>query len=664
MANDHIGAAGEGVNMGAWRRQLASVAALAAAVLLIALVILVAASNRERDAALTRERHSYDVMVLARTLDASMARSEAALGRFVIDGNKDTGSLYYDEWRRAGRLLERLTRISRPNPEQAPLVDELNQLYIQRGKELAAPATRAYFHQGWPALSTFNDAGKTPTRARIAALMERIVANERAILGERSDTAVASAARSNFLAALLSATGILLVLSAGVLGWTTIRAVAERRLARRDADAEAERAWALEQAVADRTRELSEANERLRQEAIERAAAEAQLRQVQKMEAVGQLTGGIAHDFNNMLAVVVGGLDLARRRLSHEAQEIGRHIDNAMEGANRAAALTRRLLSFARAEPLMPKGIDPATLIAGMSDLLDRTLGERITVETRIEDQPWQVWCDPHQLENALLNLAVNARDAMEGEGTLRFATSNVLLADGQIGEAPAGDYVCIAVTDNGCGMTPNVVERAFEPFFTTKPVGKGTGLGLSQIFGFARQSEGEVTIRSAPGKGTTVSLYLPRFTHAMEAGRPPSSPAAHAPATIEDRAGAVVLVVEDDARVRVSTVNALEELGYAPLPCAGGEEAIALLAARDDVRLIVTDVVMPGMTGPEMVARIAPTHPRLAVLYVTGYAGDAGSAQEFTDHDVLRKPFTIAALEQAVAGALARAPRRTDEAA
>jgi CheY-like chemotaxis protein len=392
------------------------------------------------------------------------------------------------------------------------------------------------------------------------------------------------------------------------------------------------------------------------------------------MEAVGQLTGGIAHDFNNMLAVVVGGLELARRALSRAPAEAPRHIDNALEGANRAAALTRRLLIFARAEPLMPKGVDPGALIDGMSDLLDRTLGERIAVETRLDEDTWQIWCDPHQLENAILNLAVNARDAMDGEGQMTIATRNVTLRAGEIRAAAAGDHVRISVTDSGCGMTADVLEHAFEPFFTTKPVGKGTGLGLSQIFGFARQSNGEIDITTEAGVGTTVALYLPRFHPAPDDAdaRPAAPPDSIPPASASPdsappdsalsesaapaRAGkTTILVVEDDARVCAATVDALNELGYRPLVSAGGEDAIALLARHPEIRLILTDVVMPGMTGPELVAHVAPLYPDIAILYVTGYVGDAGDPA-MSGHELLRKPFTVGALGAAVAQALGKA--------
>lgn len=635
------------------RRGLVAGFALVAALALIVLIGMVSASNAERDAALKAQRHSFEVMNLARTLEATMTRSEAALGRYVVSGDAQTGRYYFDQWRRAGTLLTRLRRIVGDNPAQLRLVDRLQTIYALRGEQLAEVALRTNYNQGWNALGRYFQAGQSKSVTELADTMEAIITAERDLLIARSGAAARSVERSNTLARILSLFGAVVVMGAIILAYAAIQEMTQRRLARREAEDEARRADELEAAVAARTAELRDANAALRAEAAEREAAEAQLRQVQKMDAVGQLTGGIAHDFNNMLAVVLGGLELARRRAADRPQDALRHIDNAMDGARRAAALTRRLLAFARAEPLLPEAISADALIAGMTELLDRTLGERIRVETGFDGGDWLVWVDRQQLENALLNLAVNARDAMDGEGTVTIATAQRRLQAGEAGTLPAGDHVAITVSDTGCGMDAAVLERVFEPFFTTKPVGKGTGLGLSQVFGFVGQSGGEVLIDSAPGRGTTVTLLLPRHHAAAIAAPAPAEPeraAADAPTP-----PARILVVEDDPRVLAATTEALTELGHDPVPCPDPEQAEALMADHPDIRLVISDVVMPRLTGPELIARLHPRHPEVAVLFVTGYAGDAGGNDAFAGHEVLRKPFTIGALERAVGRALAR---------
>jgi len=468
--------------------------------------------------------------------------------------------------------------------------------------------------------------------------------------------------KSQQLTDYLSIVGAIVGFGAIFLGWVAVRALRLNALSRRQADTESDRASALEEAVRERTQELWEANQALKAEATEREAAEAQLRQVQKMEAVGQLTGGIAHDFNNMLAVVVGGIDLAKRRLSGPRKEVLHHLTNAMEGATRAAALTRRLLSFARSEPLLPERVDSRELVSGMSELLDRTLGERIKVQTKLGTDAWPIFVDSHQLENAILNLAVNARDAMEGTGTLSISTENVTLAANQVGDVRAGEYLKLSVGDTGCGMTDEVRERAFEPFFTTKPVGKGTGLGLSQIFGFAHQSGGEVGIESELGNGTTVSLYLPRTEATAPVRLHSQAAGGQSEPTVP---GARILLVEDDPRVRAATVDALEDLDYQPIACEGGAEALKMFDAQE-FDLVISDVIMPEMTGPELIRIIKKRKPGIAVLFVTGYVGE-GESEDLIGYELLRKPFTVGALASAVAAALARPvsePRRSGGAA
>jgi signal transduction histidine kinase len=655
MAGEDMYAMSEERASGAWRGVLASAGAVLAALLLVALMLMVTSSNEARDQALASERHSYDVMLLTRTVDGTIARAEAALGRYVLDEDVATsGSVYGTEWRQARQLIAELRRQVRSNKEQLARVETLEALFATRGRELAPAALAAQAKRGSGGISLFYGAARSPTGQQLRNTLAQIATAERQDLRRRMDATRVSGSRSDQLTEWLGWMAVLIGAGAIVLGWLAFRAISGRLAALREADSEANRARQLEEAVRERTRELSEAYEQLKEESAEREAAEAQLRQVQKMEAVGQLTGGIAHDFNNMLAVVVGGLDLARRKLTGPRREVEFHLDNALEGATRAAALTRRLLAFARAEPLLPVPVAPTGLVEGMLDLVDRSIGERITVRTRFPPEPWNVCVDTNQLENAILNLAVNARDAMDGEGQLAISVENVTLAAGRAGELAAGDYVRISVSDTGSGMPPEVIERVFEPFFTTKPVGKGTGLGLSQIFGFARESGGDVVIDSTVGVGSTVSLYLPRSHEEAD----PAAVHHAAPAeTAAAGTGISILVVEDDPRVSRATVGALEELGYRPIACAGGREALEILEREEGrIELVVTDIMMPEMTGPELVAAVTARWPSIAILYVTGYVGEAGGEQ-LSGHEILRKPFTVAALAGAVAGALARRP-------
>jgi len=619
--------------------------------LLVAVVTLVARANIARDQALAREQRSYDIMVLTRSLDASLARAEAALGRYVVNGDRRLGTVYYDEWRRANSQLRQLGRLTAGMEDQEPLVEQLAGLYAAREKELVAAAAFTNVGKGWYAIGMFNQAGESANVPAIARTLERIAATERARLATRSEATFFSAQRANGFATLLSSLGILLVGVAIWLGWLTAVTASQRERADELAEEEAGRAAALEAAVEERTRELRSANERLRAESETRLRAEAQLAQAQKMEAVGQLTGGIAHDFNNMLAVVIGGLDLTRRKLAQGSPDVEIYLDGAMEGADRAAALTRRLLSFSRAEPLLPDAVMPARLVSGMTVLLDRTLGERISIHVDTAQATWSIWVDAHQLENAILNLAVNARDAMDGAGRLDIIVTDRSIGDAERSDIPPGDYVCISVRDNGCGMSEDVLKRAFEPFFTTKPVGKGTGLGLSQIFAFARQSGGEVRIESIVGQGTTISLFLPRYA-AAPTERAVGDPAQEA----QSRHGPLsILLVEDDPRVHASTRAALSELGHQVRGCTSAAEALALLGEGATFDLLLTDVMMPGMTGTELVAKASRDYPHIAVLFVTGYVGEAGQSDDFAGHEVLRKPFTITALGAAVSNAMDR---------
>lgn len=382
--------------------------------------------------------------------------------------------------------------------------------------------------------------------------------------------------------------------------------------------------------------------QRVAEEVAERSKAEEALRQAQKMEALGQLTGGIAHDFNNMLAVVIGGLNLLQRRLAKGDTDVSRYIEGAMDGATRAAALTQRLLAFSRQQPLAPEPIQANRLVSGMTEMLTRTLGEDVKVETVLSAGLWQTNVDPGQLESAILNLSVNARDAMPGGGKLTIETANAHVDDDYAREfaISPGQYVLICVTDSGGGMLPEVMAKAFDPFYTTKEVGKGTGLGLSQVFGFVRQSGGHVKIYSEIGLGTTVKIYLPRFYGDAPAAAPKRLEAAHHPGDPEE----IVMVVEDEERVRNYSIEALRELGYTVVHAASGAEALQMIEAGQPVHLLFTDVVMPEMNGRQLADLALQALPRLKVLYTTGYTKNAVVHNGVLDPgtNFLPKPFGI----------------------
>ena len=386
---------------------------------------------------------------------------------------------------------------------------------------------------------------------------------------------------------------------------------------------------------------------RLRAEAELHAAQEA-LRQSQKMEAVGQLTGGIAHDFNNLLTGVIGSLDMMQRRMAQgQMDRIDHYTNTALTAANRAAALTHRLLAFSRRQPLDPQPVNANRLVTGTEELLRRTIGESIRLEIVTAAGLWQTLCDPHQLENAILNLAINARDAMPQGGRLIIETCNAHLDDASAGRQRGirpGDYVCIAVSDTGIGMSSDIVEKAFDPFFTTKPIGQGTGLGLSMIYGFARQSEGYAKIESEEGRGTTVKLYLPRYHGDLVDGKEEDEEQTD-PQRAE--AGEVVLVVEDETAVRELVVDVLQELGYRAVEAGDGAAGLKLLESGIRVDLLVTDIGLPGLNGRELADAARKHRPDLKILFMTGYAQNATPANGFLDPgmQLMTKPFAIDAL-------------------
>ncbi len=418
---------------------------------------------------------------------------------------------------------------------------------------------------------------------------------------------------------------------------------------------------ALEARVAERTHELSVANARLQAEAEERERIEEALHQSQKMEAIGKLTGGIAHDFNNLLQGISGSLELMGARAAQgRTAEIGRYIEAAMGSARRAATLTHRLLAFSRQQVLDPRPTDLNGLVGGMGELFSRTVGPGIRVVTSLTEAPWLTLCDPNQLESVLLNLVINACDAMPDGGELLIETANTVLRDrrGRAKEwppqdVPPGDYMALSVADTGTGMTPDVLARAFDPFFTTKPMGQGTGLGLSMVYGFVQQSGGHVRLRSEPGHGTTMAIYLPRHLGAAAgvAAIDTAVPLLAAAAA----ANGVVLLVEDEPDVQMVVRDILSDLNYMVLNAESGQAGLDIVASGVRIDLLLTDVGLPGgMNGRQLADAARKRRPGLKVLFITGYAENAAASDGWMKEgmQVMTKPFalnTLAAKVQSI---------------
>ena len=421
---------------------------------------------------------------------------------------------------------------------------------------------------------------------------------------------------------------------------TTRKVLAERDRTRAE-DALVRLTQTLEQRVADAV--------------AARVEAEEQLRQIQKMEAIGNLTGGVAHDFNNVLQVISGNLQLLAMTAGNEPA-IKRRIAAANDAVQRGAKLSSQLLAFARRQPLMPTVVNPRGLFEKLTELLHRLLPETVAVRTELPERPWNLSVDPSQLDNALLNLAINSRDALAGDGTLVIAAENVTFAQPErIGNAvaPPGDYVCLVTSDDGAGMTPEVLDQAFEPFFTTKPEGHGTGLGLSMVFGFVNQSDGYIAICSTAGIGTTVRLYFPRCLEEEATEAQPKT-------TVSVGGGETVLIVEDNADVRLTAVDLLTQLGYKVLTAPDGDAALAILRSGVAVDLLFTDVVMPGKVKSDELARIARGLPgKTRVLFTSGYTRDIILHQGKLDPGVvlLSKPYRRDELARKVRSVLDAAP-------
>jgi signal transduction histidine kinase/CheY-like chemotaxis protein len=395
-------------------------------------------------------------------------------------------------------------------------------------------------------------------------------------------------------------------------------------------------AASLEAKVADRTRDLANANDRLTEEIGERERAEARLIQAQKMEAVGQLTGGLAHDFNNLLTAVVGSLDLLLRRTDDE--KLRKLAGNALQAAERGAQLTSQLLAFSRRQRLQPTSLNPNDVVVGMGDMLARTIGPHIRIETRLEPDLWNALADRAQIEVILLNLALNARDAMPSGGRLTISTSKLHSVPAWLAtDLSPGEYIALAVSDTGTGMTPEVQAKAFEPFFTTKEPGRGTGLGLSQLYGFAKQSGGTARIESSEGQGTTVTIYLPRTEVSVLHAEAAAPKAAR-------RERMAVLLVDDDDGVREVCAAMLEDIGCEVTAVESGEQALHALKERA-FTIMLTDIAMPVMSGVELAQRTRELFPEMPVLFASGYADLQVFGDQLSEETVVRKPYRLSEL-------------------
>jgi signal transduction histidine kinase len=584
---------------------------------LLALIALQAYQALGRSPQLTRSRellsHTFEVISTAQTLKTALEEAERGQRGYLLTGEAAYLKPYGAGVRDAPALLAKLGRLTSDDPQQRRRMPLLREQIDIRSRELQRTLD-VYEHEGAKAAQQIlrTNAGLDTMRA-VEALINASIQTEHGLLIRRLALA-AEEDRGTTVIAFVSGLLAFALMMVGVV-FTVLAFQKARQLeARRRAD---------EQRFAQ---ELSR--------------AQAALAQSQKMEALGQLTGSIAHDFNNLLHVIRNAVEIVQRRLRSDA-DADRYLQMAKRNADRAAGITSRLLAFSRQQPLEPKPIDVNKLVSGMVDLLRYTLGEDVRMETPLlRSGLWSVSADANQLETAILNLAVNGRDAMSGSGQLTIETQNVVLDESDATAHPdvtPGQYVMIAVSDTGVGMTPEVMARACEPFFTTKEVGRGTGLGLSQVFGFMKQSGGHVRIDSEPGKGTRVKLYLPQHAEPISERQlqNPLPPQA---------AGETILVVEDDEDIRAFTTEVLGELGYRVEVASDARLALAILEKVSGVDLLLTDVGLPnGVSGRQLAEEARRRWPDVKVLLTTAYNGAAGAHQDRLDArvEMITKPFT-----------------------
>ena len=591
--------------------------------------------------------HTFEVQSTAQVLLSQVQAAENGQRGFLITGDDDYLKRFDGALGRVPELLTSLRGLTADNPHQQARLDRLEPLIklrfdrIQRSIDLAKEGDK-------------NAAFGVVKAGEGKTLMDDIVAELSAFVKAERDLLVARQSKSAELRLWLSLLIGVALFAATLLA--VLLAIATRQAV---------------EGLLDRTRELEEES-KLRHE------AEETLRQAQKMEAVGQLSGGVAHDFNNLLTIIIGNLDTMKRQLATLADpksvraatdKFSKALDAALQGARSASALTQRLLAFSRRQALEPARLDVNRLVSGMLEMFRRTLGSDISIETVLGAGLWPALADAHQMENVLLNLALNAKAAMPNGGCLTIETANTYLDDAyarRFGDVEAGQYVVVCVTDTGSGIRKDILDRVFEPFFTTKPPGEGSGLGLAMVHGFVKQSGGHVRIYSEEGHGTTVKIYLPRLLQAEEVRAVPAAKPSDGATVPRARQSETILVVEDNEGVRDYAKGVLAELGYQVLEAGDAHDALRLLAANS-VDLLFTDVVLPGpMTGRALADKVSKMRPGLPVLFTTGYTRNAIVHQGRLDPDVhlLNKPFTQQDLARKIRELLDAAEGKTPRAA
>jgi signal transduction histidine kinase/ActR/RegA family two-component response regulator len=589
---------------------------VAAALAVAILIVRAADADRLVD-------HSFEVQQTGQQLLSDLQAAESGQRGYLLTEDKGYLPPFERAMATVPTLLDKLHRLTADDREQTTRVNAIEPLIDAKNIELRR--TIALVEQGRreDALAVVNsDQGRGLMEA-IRSELTGFFTTERDILRSRQEK---SAELRRWLAVLIILTLLAAAILAGVLAGATRHALLR---------------------LVERTRELERESHR-------RQEAEATLRQAQKIEAVGQLSGGIAHDFNNLLTIIMGNLDTIKRRLTDKTVEAGdlagklrEPLDAALQGAGNAAQLTHRLLAFSRRQALEPARLDLNRLVSGMLDMLRRALGEELNIETVLAAGLWPAFADTPQVENTLLNLALNAKSAMTKGGCLTIETANTYLDETyarQFGDIDPGQYVLLSVTDTGSGIPPDILERVFEPFFTTKGPGEGSGLGLAMVHGFVKQSGGHVRIYSEEGHGTTVKIYLPRLTEAEEVSSVPAPKPVDVSAVPRARPQESILVVEDNEGVRDYAKAVLQDLGYHVLEAVEARDALALLATAPRIDLLFTDVVLPGqMTGRTLANAVREKYPGLPVLYTTGYTRNAIVHQGRLDRDVslLSKPYT-----------------------